>query len=79
MGMTPIKCARLCLDRFNVSLGGGLDRLKGHVFRIGHLGDLNEPMILGALAAIEMALELSKVPHGRGGVDAAMDYFVSNA
>ena len=69
---------QLCLDRFNVSLGGGLDRLKGHVFRIGHLGDLNEPMILGALAAIEMALELSKVPHGRGGVDAAMDYFVSD-
>jgi alanine-glyoxylate transaminase / serine-glyoxylate transaminase / serine-pyruvate transaminase len=70
---------QLCLDRFNVSLGGGLDRLKGHVFRIGHLGDLNEPMILGALAAIEMALELSKVPHGRGGVDAAMDYLVSDA
>ena len=70
---------QLCLDRFNVSLGGGLDRLKGHVFRIGHLGDLNEPMILGALAAIEMALELSKVPHGRGGVDAAMDYFVSDS
>ena len=70
---------QLCLDRFNVSLGGGLDRLKGHVFRIGHLGDLNEPMILGALAAIEMALELSSVPHGKGGVDAAMDYLVNEA
>jgi alanine-glyoxylate transaminase / serine-glyoxylate transaminase / serine-pyruvate transaminase len=68
---------QFCLDRFNVSLGGGLDRLKGHVFRIGHLGDLNEPMILGALGAIEMALEQTGVPHGRGGVDAAMDYFVS--
>jgi len=66
-----------CLDRFNVSLGGGLDRLKGHVFRIGHLGDLNEPMILGSLAAVEMALELSGVPHGKGGVAAAMDYLVS--
>ncbi len=70
---------QLCLDRFNVSLGGGLDRLKGHVFRIGHLGDLNQPMILGSLAAIEMALELSGVPHGKGGVDAAMEYFVSEA
>src|SRR3954468_4838198 len=62
------------LDRFNVSLGGGLDRLKGRVFRIGHLGDLNEPMLLGALAAVEMALDLTGVPHGKGGVNAAMAY-----
>ena len=66
-----------CLDRFNVSLGGGLDRLRGRVFRIGQLGDLNEPMILGSLAAVEMAMELTGVPHGRGGPQAAMDYFVS--
>src|SRR3954454_14564930 len=71
------KVRQLCLDKFNVSLGGGLDRLKGHVFRIGHLGDLNEPMILGALAAVEMALELCGVPHGKGGVAAAMDYLVA--
>jgi alanine-glyoxylate transaminase/serine-glyoxylate transaminase/serine-pyruvate transaminase len=68
---------QLCLDKFNVSLGGGLDRLRGHVFRIGHLGDLNEPMILGAIAAVEMALELTGVPHGKGGVQAAMDYLVA--
>jgi alanine-glyoxylate transaminase/serine-glyoxylate transaminase/serine-pyruvate transaminase len=68
---------QLCLDKFNVSLGGGLDRLRGRVFRIGHMGDLNEPMILGALAAVEMALELTGVPHGKGGVAAAMDYLVS--
>ena len=68
---------QLCLDKFNVSLGGGLDRLRGRVLRIGHLGDLNEPMILGAIAAVEMALELTCVPHGRGGVQAAMDYLVS--
>jgi alanine-glyoxylate transaminase / serine-glyoxylate transaminase / serine-pyruvate transaminase len=67
---------QLCLDKFNVSLGGGLDRLRGRVFRIGHMGDLNEPMILGALAAVEMALDLTGVPHGRGGVTAAMDYLV---
>jgi alanine-glyoxylate transaminase / serine-glyoxylate transaminase / serine-pyruvate transaminase len=65
---------QLCLDKFNVSLGGGLDRLRGRVFRIGHMGDLNEPMILGALAAVEMALDLTGVPHGGGGVAAAMDY-----
>ena len=68
---------QVCLDKFNVSLGGGLDRLRGRIIRIGHLGDLNEPMILGAIAAVEMALELTGVPHGRGGVQAAMDYLVS--
>src|SRR5438132_4448381 len=71
------KMRQIALDKFNVSLGGGLDRLRGRVLRIGHLGDLNEPMILGAIAAVEMALELTGVPHGRGGVQAAMDYLVS--
>ena len=65
------RCAR---TRFNVSLGGGLGPLGGKVFRIGHLGDLNEPMLLGALAAVEMALRIEGIPHGRGGVDAAMEY-----
>jgi alanine-glyoxylate transaminase/serine-glyoxylate transaminase/serine-pyruvate transaminase len=60
--------------RFNVSLGGGLGVLGGKIFRIGHLGDLNEPMLLGALTAVEMSLRINKVPHGKGGVDAAMDY-----
>ncbi len=61
-------------QRFNVSLGGGLGKLRGTVFRIGHLGDLNEPMVLGALGAIEMGLRINAVPHGKGGVDAAMDF-----
>jgi len=61
-------------ERFNVSLGGGLSKLGGKIFRIGHLGDLNEPMLLGALAAIEMALRIEGVPHTRGGVDAAMAF-----
>jgi alanine-glyoxylate transaminase/serine-glyoxylate transaminase/serine-pyruvate transaminase len=60
--------------RFNVSLGGGLGKLGGKIFRIGHLGDLNEPMLLGALTAVEMALRINNIPHGRGGVDAAMDF-----
>jgi alanine-glyoxylate transaminase / serine-glyoxylate transaminase / serine-pyruvate transaminase len=76
-GCNADKLRELCLDKFNVSLGGGLDRLRGRVFRIGHMGDLNEPMILGAIAAVEMALELSSVPHGKGGVAAAMDYLVN--
>jgi alanine-glyoxylate transaminase / serine-glyoxylate transaminase / serine-pyruvate transaminase len=76
-GYDADKVRQFCLDKFNVSLGGGLDRLRGQVFRIGHLGDLNEPMILGAIAAVEMALELSGVPHGKGGVAAAMNYLVA--
>lgn len=68
---------KICLERFNVSLGGGLDRLGGRVFRIGHMGDLNEPMILGALAAVEMTLGLAGVPHGKGGVDAAMAHLAA--
>jgi alanine-glyoxylate transaminase/serine-glyoxylate transaminase/serine-pyruvate transaminase len=73
-GLDADKVREVALDKFNVSLGGGLDRLKGHVFRIGHMGDLNEPMLLGALAAIEMALDLVGVAHGKGGVGAAMEY-----
>jgi alanine-glyoxylate transaminase / serine-glyoxylate transaminase / serine-pyruvate transaminase len=73
------KMRTVCLEKFNVSLGGGLGPLQGRVFRIGHMGDLNEPMILGSLAAIEMALELSGIPHGKGGVAAAMDYLVAEA
>jgi len=76
-GCDADKTRQVCLDKFNVSLGGGFDRLRGRIIRIGHLGDLNEPMILGAIAAVEMAMELTGVPHGRGGVQAAMDYLVS--
>lgn len=78
-GYDADKVRQLALEKFNVSLGGGLDRLKGRVFRIGHLGDLNEPMVLGALAAVEIALELAGVPHGRGGVLAAMEYLAAEA
>jgi alanine-glyoxylate transaminase/serine-glyoxylate transaminase/serine-pyruvate transaminase len=61
-------------ERFNVSLGGGLGKLGGKIFRVGHLGDLNEPMLLGALSAIEMAMRIDGVPHGHGGVEAAMAF-----
>ena len=68
---------RTALDRFNVSLGGGLGARDGQMFRIGHLGDLNEPMLLGTLGVVELSLRLSGVPHGRGGVDAAMEYLAA--
>jgi alanine-glyoxylate transaminase/serine-glyoxylate transaminase/serine-pyruvate transaminase len=60
-------------ERYRVALGRGLAALQGRVFRIGHMGHLNEPMLLGALAAIELALADAGTPHVRGGVGAAMD------
>jgi alanine-glyoxylate transaminase/serine-glyoxylate transaminase/serine-pyruvate transaminase len=56
-----------------MSLGQGLGRLKGRIFRIGHLGDFNDLALLGALAGIEMGLARAGVPHRQGGVRAAMD------
>lgn len=63
---------KLVLQRFNMSLGAGLGRLKGRVFRIGHLGDFNELMLCGTLCGVEMGLGLAGVPHTAGGVQAAM-------
>jgi alanine-glyoxylate transaminase/serine-glyoxylate transaminase/serine-pyruvate transaminase len=56
-----------------MSLGAGLTKLKGRVFRIGHLGHFNELMLMGTLAGVEMALDLAGVPHSSGGVLAAMN------
>lgn len=67
---------KIALDRFNLSLGQGLGPLAGKAFRIGHLGDLNEPMLLGALATIEMSLKASGIPHQTGGINAAIDALV---
>ena len=63
----------LILDRFDMSLGTGLGDYKGRVFRIGHLGDLNDLTLMGTLAGVEMGLALADMPHARGGVAAAMD------
>jgi alanine-glyoxylate transaminase/serine-glyoxylate transaminase/serine-pyruvate transaminase len=63
----------LAAEKYGVGLGRGLAALQGKVFRIGHMGDLNEPMLLGALGAIELALAEAGIPHARGGVEAAMD------
>ena len=62
----------LVLDRFDMSLGTGLSKLAGRVFRIGHLGDFNDLTLMGTLAGVEMGLGLAKVPHRAGGVAAAM-------
>ncbi len=67
----------LALDAFNISFGSSFGPLAGRYFRIGHLGDINEAMLLGGLAATEMALSLAGVPHKKGGVQAAMDYLIS--
>jgi alanine-glyoxylate transaminase/serine-glyoxylate transaminase/serine-pyruvate transaminase len=67
------------LDRFDMSLGNGLGKVKGRVFRIGHLGDFNESMLMGTLSNVEMGLGLAGVPHDKGGVDAAMAFLTGNA
>ena len=67
------------LDRFDMSLGMGLGRLAGKVFRIGHLGDFNDLTLMGTLAGVEMGLSLAGVPHRKGGVQAAMEYLATCA
>src|SRR5215216_2413398 len=70
---------KTALEHFDVSLGTGLSKVAGKVFRIGHLGDTNDLTIIGALAGVEMGLALAGVPHRKGGVQAAMDYFANAA
>jgi alanine-glyoxylate transaminase / serine-glyoxylate transaminase / serine-pyruvate transaminase len=60
------------LEKFNMSLGAGLSKLAGKVFRIGHLGQCNELILMGALSGVEMGLSLAGVPHRAGGAAAAM-------
>jgi alanine-glyoxylate transaminase/serine-glyoxylate transaminase/serine-pyruvate transaminase len=66
------------LDRFDMSLGSGLGRLADKVFRIGHLGDLNDLTLAGTLSGIEMGLGVAGVPHQRGGINAALDHLAGN-
>lgn len=70
---------RVALEAFDISLGTGLGKVAGKVFRIGHLGDTNDLTILGALSGVEMALGLAGIPHRKGGVQAAMDYLAACA
>jgi len=65
---------QLILERFNMSLGTGLGKFAGKVFRIGHLGDFNDLALAGTLAGVEMGLSLAGIPHRNGGVSAALDF-----
>jgi len=65
------------LDHFNLSLGTGLARLADRVFRIGHLGDLNDLTLIGAISGVEMGMTVAGVPHDAGGTQAAMDYLAT--
>ena len=82
--MTPAghdadKLRKTILEAFDMSLGTGLGKLAGKVFRIGHLGDFNDLTLLGTLAGVEMGLELAGVPHKKGGVQAAMEHLAARA
>ena len=70
---------RLILERFDLSLGMGLGKVRGRMFRIGHIGDSNDLTLLAAIAGCEMGLRLSGVALAGSGVQAAMDYFASHA
>jgi len=65
------------LERFNMSLGNGLGPLADRVFRIGHLGDFSDLMLVGTLGGVEMGLHVAGVPHRPGGVQAALDYLAA--
>src|SRR5690349_24160454 len=71
------KFRALALEHFNIAYGASFGPYAGKYFRIGHLGDINDATIIGALAATEMALALAGVPHKKGGVQAAMDYLIT--
>jgi alanine-glyoxylate transaminase/serine-glyoxylate transaminase/serine-pyruvate transaminase len=65
---------KIVLDNFNMSLGNGLGKVAGKVFRIGHLGDFNDLMLAGTLSGIEMGLALAGIAHNKGGVTSALEY-----
>ncbi|MCC7016301.1 MAG: aminotransferase class V-fold PLP-dependent enzyme [Rhodospirillales bacterium] len=73
-GVDADELRRVIFDRFDMSRGTGLAKVKGKVFRIGHLGDFNDLMLAGTLSGVEMGLQLASVPFQRGGVNAALDY-----
>ena len=70
---------KVTLEAFDMSLGTGLGKVAGKVFRIGHLGDFNDLTLAGTLAGVEMGLGLAGVPHKKGGAQAAMDYLAECA
>jgi alanine-glyoxylate transaminase/serine-glyoxylate transaminase/serine-pyruvate transaminase len=76
---SPKNLRETCEKQLNTSLGGGLGRLSGKAFRIGHMGDINEHIVLGALGAVELGLEMCGIPHGKGSVTAAIETLAASA
>jgi alanine-glyoxylate transaminase/serine-glyoxylate transaminase/serine-pyruvate transaminase len=70
---------RVILEKFDMSLGTGLSKMAGKVFRIGHLGSFNDLMLAGTLSGVEMGLRLAGIPHKEGGVTAALQTLAGNA
>jgi alanine-glyoxylate transaminase/serine-glyoxylate transaminase/serine-pyruvate transaminase len=70
---------QIVLERFDMSLGTGLGKLKGKIFRIGHLGDFNDLMLAGTLSGVEMGLALAGVAHKSGGVLAALELLTAES
>ena len=77
-GIDPEALRVVAREKFQVAMAGGLGPLAGRVFRIGHLGDMNEPMILGALAGIEAAMTVQQIPYGPNGMAAAIAYLAQH-
>ena len=69
---------QIILERYDMSLGTGLGKVQGKVFRIGYLGDFNDLTLIGTLGGVEMGLANARIPFNKGGVDAALDYLASN-
>ncbi|HLX44091.1 MAG TPA: aminotransferase class V-fold PLP-dependent enzyme [Bryobacteraceae bacterium] len=78
-GYNEAELREVILRNFNMSLGSGLSKIAGKVFRIGHLGYFNDLMLAGTLCGVEMGLELGGVPHRSGGVSEAMKYLTMQA
>jgi len=73
-GHSADRLRQTVLDAFDMSLGSGLSKVADRVFRIGHLGDLNDVTLAGTLSGVEMGLQLAGVPSRKGGVQAALDF-----
>jgi alanine-glyoxylate transaminase/serine-glyoxylate transaminase/serine-pyruvate transaminase len=73
-GHDPVKLHRYCKEKCGVVLGVGIGDLQGQAFRIAHMGHVNAPMVLGTLGVIEVGLNALQIPHGKGGMEAAIAY-----
>lgn len=77
-GVSPQPLIDYCQKRAGVTLGVGINKLSGKAIRLAHIGHVNAPMVLGTLGVVEMALQALAIPHGRGGIQAAVDWLGAN-